>query len=302
MKHMFSAIGPEQVSPHYESLSRSRRGVIFMWLYITVIVSISKMGGWSKNEWLRGMIMHHEYLIAYYMCYGETKHFSYLPGPKFSMFYQVYARYECKQMCLQWTDGVIEQQMRHLVRTKEQIEYVRLMKEYDFIKKRALVNFLTNSRTDVENHFHNRAHSMLTSIERYEQSNMKTLLNSISKSALAKVNSALSDEASSRAIKDAAFQSALTGLRDGVMTYKGDPLMPILTEEINSKVSSFKKLSAQDETKMISLNDAQKKAVVDSDKRDKQAYLSVVPNINHPSIKSHPKFTSFLETIKASSH
>ncbi len=145
--------------------------------------------------------------------------------------------------------------MKHLVHTKEQIEYVRLSNEYDFIKKRALVNFLTNSRTDVENHFHNRAHSMLNSIERYEQNNMKTLLNSISKSALTKVNQALVDETSSKTIKEAAFQAALTGLREGVMTYKGDPLMPILTNEINAKVNAFKSLTLAEETKMISLKE-----------------------------------------------
>jgi len=95
--------------------------------------------------------------------------------------------------------------MKHLVNTKEQMEYVRLNNEYDFIKKRALVNFLTNSRNDVENHFHNRAANMLTTIERYEQTNLKNLLNGISKSALEKVNSALKDEGSSKAIRDAAF-------------------------------------------------------------------------------------------------
>ncbi len=87
MKTLFAAVGPEQVSPHYESLSRSRRGVLFVFTYIGVIVGISKMGGFSKNEWLRGLLVHHEFLIAYYLAYGETKHFSYLPGPKFSQFY-----------------------------------------------------------------------------------------------------------------------------------------------------------------------------------------------------------------------
>jgi hypothetical protein len=47
--------------------------------------------------------------------------------------------------------------MKHLIKTKEQIEYVRINKEYDFIKKRALINYLVNSRTDLERHFHGRA-------------------------------------------------------------------------------------------------------------------------------------------------
>ena len=168
MKTLYEAVGPEQVSPHYESLSRSRRGLIFLFAYIGTITSISRLGGWSHNEWIRGMIFHHEFLLAFYLGYIETRHFTWLPGPKFTVFYNVYSRYETQQLCSQWADVVEEQQMTHLRFTKEQIEYVRLNKEYDFIKKRALVNFLTNSRTELENHFHSRAQNMLTSIERYE--------------------------------------------------------------------------------------------------------------------------------------
>ena len=77
--------------------------------------------------------------------------------------------------------------MQWLVPSKEQIEYVRINSEYDFVKKRALVNFLTNSRMNVESHFHGRAQTMLNSIERYEQSNLKSLIGDISNQAFAKI-------------------------------------------------------------------------------------------------------------------
>lgn len=66
-----------------------------------------------------------------------------------------------------------------------------------------------------------------------------------------------------KVIKDAAFQSALTGIREGSMTYKNDPLMPILANEITSRVNSYKALSKDDETKLLSLNADQKKFIVD---------------------------------------
>ena len=94
MRTLFEAVGPEQVSPHYESLSRSRRGLIFLFVYIGSITSISRLGAWSHNEWLRGLIFHHEFLLAWYIGYIETRHFSFLLGPKFSVFYNVYSRYE----------------------------------------------------------------------------------------------------------------------------------------------------------------------------------------------------------------
>ncbi len=142
MKTLFEAVGPEQVSPHYESLSRSRRGVLVMFGYIGAIVSISRLGGWSHNEWIRGMVFHHEFLITFYLGYIETRHFVFMPGPKFTIFYNTYARYETQQLNSQWADMVEQQQMGHLVHTKQQIEYIRLNNEYDFVKKRAMVNFL----------------------------------------------------------------------------------------------------------------------------------------------------------------
>ncbi len=143
------------------------------------------------------------------------------------------------------------------------MEYIRLNTEYEFVKKRALVNFLTNSRVELEGHFHNRAQNMLNSIERYEHNNLKNLLNGISKGALEKVSSSLSDPATSKAIKDAAFQSALSGIREGSMTYKNDPLMPILANEITSRVNAYKALSKDEETKLLSLNADQKKFIID---------------------------------------
>lgn len=251
MKTLFEAVGPEQVSPHYESLSRSRRGVIFLFAYIGTIVSISRMGGWSHNEWLRGLIFHHEFLLAYYIGYIEIRHFTWMLGPKFTIFYNVYTRYELQQLSAQWADMTEQVQMQHLQETKQQIEYVRLNNEYDFVKKRALKNYLSKSRADLENHFFSRTNLMLNSIENYEQSNLKRLLEGIGKSALSKVNEALADPVKSKAIKEGAFKAAIAGIRDGSMTYKGDPLLPILQGEIQARTTEYGSLSPEAESKLL---------------------------------------------------
>ncbi len=108
------ATGPEQVSPHYESLSRSRRGVIFLAFYIGTMTTIAQLGGWNHNEWIRGLIFHHEFLIAFYVGYIEIRHFTWIPGPKFTIFYDVFSRYEFKQLMNQWSDTVEEAQHVHL--------------------------------------------------------------------------------------------------------------------------------------------------------------------------------------------
>ena len=270
MKTLFEAVGPEQVSPHYESLSRSRRGLIFLFLYIGSITSLSRMGSWSHNEWLRGMVFHHEYIIAYYLGITEMRHFTFLIGPKFSNFYNVYSRYETQQLVNQWADHTEEAQMKWLVSSKEQMEYVRINSEYDFVKKRALVNFLTSSRKSLEGHFHDRASNMLNSIERYEQANLKSLISGLSKESFAKIEEKLADPAQRAQIEDDFFQSALAGLRKGVMEYENDPLLPILQEEIRSRTSAYQNLSAEEEQKLLMLTDAQKSAILAQDKSAKQ--------------------------------
>ena len=119
MKNLWEAVGPEQVSPHYETFSRSRRLLIFFFLYIGTFRTVSQMGGWAHNEWLRGMIWHHEFLIAFYIGLIEIRHFTNMMGPKFSVFYNVYSRYEAMQLANQWADRNEEVQTNHLQETKE---------------------------------------------------------------------------------------------------------------------------------------------------------------------------------------
>lgn len=139
-----------------------------MFFYIGSIATFSRIGGWSHNEWLRGMVFHHEFLITWYVGFMESRHFTFLLGPKFTIFYNVYSRYELAQMCNQWADSVEEIQAKHLVNPKAQMEYVSINKEYEFVKKRALVNYLVNSREVLEDHVHNRAANMLSAIATFE--------------------------------------------------------------------------------------------------------------------------------------
>lgn len=97
-----------------------------------------------------------------------------IPGPKFSIFYNTYSGYEFTQLANQWADSAEMVQNQHLRHTKEQLEYSRIDREYDFVKKRALVNFLTQSKLASEHHFHGRTVSMLNQIQQFEQANLKT--------------------------------------------------------------------------------------------------------------------------------
>ena len=75
-----------------------------------------------------------------------------------------------------------------------------------------------------------RAQSMLTSIERFEQNNLKKLLGTITTGALDKVKSSMEDPEKRAEIDEQFFQSALQGIRAGVMRYENDPLLPIVNK------------------------------------------------------------------------
>jgi len=86
------------------------------------------------------------------------------------------------------------------------------------------------------------------------------------------------------------------------MTYKHDPILPILQAEVAARTAAYAGLTAAEESKMLSLNGDQKKLISENDKRDKLAFLSQVPNINHPTVKAHEKYVQFADSVKSAAH
>jgi hypothetical protein len=297
MKLLYEAVGPEQVSPHYESLSKSRRGLIFLFAYIGSIASLSRLGGWSHNEWIRGMIFHHEYILCFYLALIETRHFTFVVGPKFTNWYNAYTNYEIAQMMSNWNDVCEEVQQAHLVTTKQQIGYVDINAEYDMIKKNALSSFMTNQRLGLEAHMKVRARNMLKNISDFEHKNLKNLLGTITSGAFEKVQASVSDPATKEQIEEDFFKSALNGLRAGVMRYEEDPLLPILTNEIQTRSEAFKGLSAEEERDLLQLSDDQRKAIANGDRAEKASFLAAVPAISHGGVKAHEKYKSYVATL-----
>ena len=78
------------------------------------------------------------------------------------------------QMCNQWADNIEMAQNYSLRFTKGQLEYDRIDKEYEYVKKRALTNFLINTKLNAEANFHHRAVAMLNQIQNFEHANLKT--------------------------------------------------------------------------------------------------------------------------------
>ena len=299
MKTLFQAVGPEQVSPHYETLTRSRRGLIFIGLYIGSINTISRFGGWEHNDWLRAMIWHHEFLIGLYLGYIEVRHFTYFIGPKFSVFYNVYSGYEYTQLANQWADSAEMVQNQHLRETKEQLEYNRIDQEYEFVKKRSLVNFLTSSKLNSEAHFHQRTVNMLNQVTHFEQANLKGQLREIANGSVETVLARVNDPVQGPEIQRQAFLSALSGIREGSMTYSGDQLLPMIQDEMQSRLTRFQGLSADEESALLQLNADQRQIVSENDRKAKNEFLAAAPQVTHGTLKVSDSYKDYMSMVQA---
>lgn len=289
-------VGPEQVSPHYESLSRSRRGLLFLFAYFGTITTLSRLGGWDHNDWIRGLVFHHEYLIALYVGYAELRHFTWLPGPKFTIFYDVFSKYETLQLANQWNDAAEELSTQFYQSSKRQIDYFNIHNEYKFVKKRSMVNFLTNERLNLEKHFHERTVAMLHQIQGFEQQNLKNKLRSVTQSAFDATLARVEADPEGK-IYDQCFTAALDGIKKGSMDFKMDPVLPIMTEELSTRVADLKNMTDEEESKLLSLNFDQRKAVVQTDGSAKDAYLRAAPTISSQGLKNHEKFLKFVDYL-----
>lgn len=138
---------------------------------------------------------------------------------------------------------------------------------------------------------------MLNAIEDFEQKNLKNLLAEIGNSSFAKVTEALNDPAKKAEIHGAAFESALQGIRDGVMTYKNDPLLPILQNEVANRTAAYAHMTADEESKLLSLSDANKKVLAATDRRAKDEFLQSAPSINHAGVRMHEKYQSYVAQV-----
>jgi hypothetical protein len=190
--------------------------------------------------------------------------------------------------------------VEHLKESREQVEYMRIHNEYRFIKKRALVNYLHNSRLNLEKHFHERAVAMLGSVKRFEKENLTTQMQEVARSAFQETLDTLKSDP--EGTQRSSFLAALEGIKRGSMDYSQDAVMPILREKIAAKTAGLKGLTPEAESKLLSLTDSQKKVIANNDKSAKNGYLTAVPSVHSPSLKSHDKFRGFVDLLSQMKH
>ena len=93
--------------------------------------------------------------------------------------------------------------------------------------------------------------------------------------------------------------AALDGIRTGEMTYKGDAILPMIEEEMKTRLARFQGMSKAEEAAMLSLSGEQKKIVAENDRKMKNEFLAAAPQVSHGTIKSNDKYKQYMSMVQS---
>lgn len=221
-----------------------------------------------------------------------------IPAPRLTWFYDAYNQHEMQQFWTNWNDTVIEASRTFLSTAKEQIDYFLIHKEFVYIKKRSLSNYLEKEKKNLEKHFYDRTLSMLKNVEQLENSNVKNKIKEIIEESLKVVIDKVNSEEGRKSLHKSGFQSALQGLRTSKMNYEGDPLLPQFETELKSRLEPLKSLSPAEENQLFALSSQQRKLVAENDHRLKLDYLSRAPDVSSASVKNTDTYKQIVARMK----
>jgi len=71
---------------------------------------------------------------------------------------------------------------------------------------------------------------------------------------------------------------------------------------MQDRLQKFQGLSAEEESKLLSLNDEQKKLVVENDRKLKNEFLAKAPEVSHGTIKMSEKYRNYVSMVQAANH
>ena len=203
-----------------------------------------------------------------------------------------------EQFWLNWQDKVEESSRQFLAFSKEQIDYYLIHKEYIYIMKRSLCNYLENQKKNLEKHFYERTVDMLKTMETLENSNIKHTISRITEEAMQTVLKVVESPEGRKSMHEASFKSALNGLKTGKMSYEGDVLLPMFLSEIRNRLEPLSKLTKEEEDKMFALNPEQKRMLIENDHRAKIQYLANPPDVSSGTVKNTEAYKNILGRMK----
>lgn len=270
----FEFVGPEQVSPHYESFLASRKWAIGFW---TTLVGLSFVAGTVDLHWVAKstIIPFTFWMTSFYWTFEGRKS---IVKPMYHRWYRALSHHDINQFHAYYKDTMRVKVRQQVEVAREQMDYYLLHQDFKKVKAESINRFLAHEQMNVQKNVSDRAQSLLQAAKQSEVGNQRGLVNKVINAALADLESKLESEA--QAINDAMFESALTGIKNRSMTYENDPVLPIVLKIVRAEVQKFNDLSEEEQLELVALTEAQIKILKDKDEAAKQEYLTNKPKLD----------------------
>ena len=233
-------LGPEQVSMHYESFWTSRKYVLSAIASMTTLGYLYKVSdlNWVLYSMINGIPLFFLYFVYFY----ELPKYQFLPF--LNNFYIQTIENEVKMMQNAVPDEVPDLVSKNMVEALDQFDYLLLHKKFVSVKQQSIENFLTNQELELKQSVKERAHDLLAMTQDFEKQNQRQLLGSLVKNIQTEIDNIQKNP--NKDILDAAFESALIGMKEGKMSYKNDLVLPSVVKKVHSEVAKIKNLKPEE--------------------------------------------------------
>lgn len=274
-------VGPEQVSAHYENFLMSRKYAMIFWgglLALTFGVGTLDLHWIAKSSLFPWIFW---FQLMYFFLEWRKSLFK----PLLVRFYRRVAANEVYNFEVFYHEN-IELKIRDLISiTKSQLEFWEIHREFLNVKSESINNFMANEYQNLQKHINDRALNILTQAKAFEETNKNRILSGIVEGALKEIDTQL--KTNNDEIQRKIFESALEGLSKGYMDYSNDPILPLVQTYVKDNLKKYSNLTADEQSKLISLSESQLQSLRDSDRRAKQEYLETEPKGLDSALKSH---------------
>lgn len=240
MKQLLDLIGPEQVSSHYESFWISRRYALGGIMLATGTLALQKVTdlNWVLRSWVNNVAIY----AALGVFFWEIPKYMFLP--LLNNFYMLTMVNELKMMQNAVPERVQALVDRNMKEALGQFDFLLLHRKFNAVKNESIRAFLATQELELKQGVRERAADLLKLAEEMEASNQKQLVGKVIAALQADVEQML--RSPPREVVDAAFDSALTGIKEGRMTYQGDRAAEFILRRIRAEAAKFKSLSEEE--------------------------------------------------------
>jgi hypothetical protein len=282
---MMHVVGPEQVSPHFNSIEEFGKWFNYFFVGLFFTISMRSHQNHAFGYCVLNMMFGLEiwlYILGMYMFRASVM---ITPNP----WKTLWKKYNLDSMLNSVYE--LEENTAHERRqgSLSQVEYLALHKEYFGMKAELMDNYLKNSRVLLKKHTYDRTLAVLRATERFEQDNLKAKIKAVFKEA---VDSAAKDLTGPGAekIRQQAFKAALKGIRKGQMNYEEDPLLPLVLSKIEEFKGKADQMTQAELSRLVSLNADQKNMLKANDEKAEDGFVKALPALKHPRIVNSKKF------------